>query len=251
MATTHTLFREYILLRLRAVIYATVILTLLLAGVLIFLASSSVSNVNRAGLILQFLAGLAILPELISIGKSQHNNEDPEPSPQTGSELNNPTPRTVPDGVLLEQQQYFDLYLAHNRPFLAGNLVVSLWMIGFLVTLAFDPQPDMNMATRLLWTLLSLVGFAWVNLLMLNFIYRLAYDLIPSAVQRTFFVVDFLVTIPGLFFAAAFYLISNWAWAGLRFVYQDSPMGPRRVLLMVSLPFFLIGTLLIFIATFG
>jgi hypothetical protein len=94
---------------------------------------------------------------------------------------------------------------------------------------------------------LSLVAFAWLNAFMLILIYRLFRRPEPEGLLAVFFAADLLVGFVGIFFGGILYIIEEWLGGGLRFTFRN---GIRRVLLMATLPFVLVGLGFQLLATF-
>jgi hypothetical protein len=233
--TTSLLFREYILLRARSVLYVALLVALAAVVALVFLAAASSENITRAGLVFQLLAVLAVLPEVV--GKSNL------PSFRLNQADNNAT--------ILEttSQTPFEFYLSHNQLFVLGNILASLGLGWLWVDQVLFPalqRPGWEVALRLAS---GMLGFAWLDLFMAALIYRLLPSSAPAVLIRLFFVVDFLVSFFGMVLAATAFLVERWVFGALRFIYQEEPDSTRRVLLWVSLPFFLFGIVLALLAT--
>ncbi len=242
MIRSQNLFREYILFRSRMAVYAAMLLAILLVVGLAALLAASPVNVNRFGLLLQILGVLALAPDII--GKdtlSSWRKARAGAVPQTGGPL-----PTEPDAPLPEEA-FYNFYQANNLTFVLGNVLASAALVWLLADAVLNPRADLFPLERVWRALFSLLGFAWLNFFMLLHIFRLSGKEVSRAILAWFFAIDLLVGILGVIFAGLIHILLRWGSGGLRFLFAN---GPRRVLLVITLPFFVVGLFFELIATF-
>lgn len=245
MASSRSFFREYIQWRAKIIVYAAAALLIFSSIGLAVLVFSSAKNVYRFSLLLQLLAVLALIPHIV--GKSRIRRAwDVLRRADTAQQY----PVVAP---FLEDEEEtrladpFGYYQTHNLLILLGNVFVSLGLMGALAVFVLYPQAPRFPQETLLRAVLAVIGFAWLNIFMLIQMYRMVQSPLPSGILIWFFAVDFLVGIIGAILAGMIYIVAQWLGGALRFVFAN---GLRRVLFVISLPFFVIGLVLALISTF-
>ena len=266
------LFREYLHLRARVVVYAAITLAVLGIFALIALISSNALNVTRFGLALEWLAVLAVVPHMLGLQRAAPAQEPivtPPPDGQeppvvvdglTGQPIPDPQPAAVgaaPEGAAPAGESsaadanweagIFRYYQKSNLSMVLGNIIAALGAIWLLIAAFLYPETLSFPEEAFLRALVSLVGFAWLNLFMLVHILLMANAAIPGGMLAIFFTVDFLLGFIGVLFAGIIHILRRWLGRGLGFVFQN---GARRVLLAITLPFLLMGLALQLVATF-
>jgi hypothetical protein len=256
MIGSQNLFREYILLRSRMVTYVAIaILIFLLIGLVAWFVVSP-QNINRFGLLLQLLGVLALAPHVFGkdkipflrragavvkggAGAATLGRTDPEVDPQ----LYGPALHTN----LNSEEQILTYYQDNNLAFLLGNILAAGALVWTLMDVVLRLRPGV-VPTDGWWRLFfSLLGFIWIDLYMLLQIYRLRGFALPRVLLAWFFIVDFFISVLGIFFAALVHILVAWAAGGFRFIFNN---GMRRVLLIVTIPFLAVGLFFELVATF-
>jgi hypothetical protein len=247
MVKSQNLFREYIYFRSRMAVYAALgLMVLLLLGIAALLFTGP-TNINRFGLLLQILGALALAPDVIGKEKfARWRQAQPAPVPQTGG-APQPTSAEAPVDAAMRDEAFLRFYETHNLTFVLGNTIAAVALVWLLVDSVLAPRPEYFQG-ELLWRLLfSFLGFAWLNFFMLLNIYRLLGAEISRGMLAWFFAVDLFVGLLGVIFAGLAHILLRWAAGGLNFIFSN---GPRRVLLIITLPFFIAGLFFELIATF-
>ena len=272
MDPAERLFREYLHLRSRVVVYAAIILAVLSVFALIALISSNALNVARFGLALEWLAVLAVVPHLIGLRRAAPAPEPivtPPPDGQepavvvdglTGQPIPDPQPAAAgaapkgaapvndaPTADANWEAGIFRYYQKSNLSMVLGNIIAALGAIWLVIAALLYPETLSFPEEAFFRALVSLVGFAWLNLFMLVHILLMANAAIPGGMLAIFFTVDFLLGFVGVIFAGMFHILRKWLGRGLGFVFQN---GARRVLLAITLPFLLLGLALQIVATY-
>lgn len=272
MDPAERLFREYLHLRSRMVVYAAITLAVLGVFALFVLISSSALNVTRFGLALEWLAVLAVVPHLIGLRRAAPAPEPIVTPPPDGQEppvvVDGLTGQPIPDpqpagaGVAAEgaspagessaadanwEAGIFRYYQKSNLSIVLGNMIAALGAVWLVIAAFLYPETLSFPEEAFLRALVSLVGFAWLNLFMLVHILLMANAAIPGGMLAIFFTVDFLLGFIGVVFAGMVHILRKWLGRGLGFVFQN---GTRRVLLAITLPFLLLGLALQILATF-
>ena len=242
MVSSQNLFREYILFRSRMAVYAALGLTILFLVGLAALLVSSPANINRFGLLLQILGVLALAPDVIGKNKfARWRKAQPGTVPQTGGEA------APAEAAPMREEAFFRFYQTHNMTFVLGNVLASVALISLLLDSVLAARPAFFPAEGLWRVVFSLLGFAWLNIFMLLHIYRLMGMEISRGWLAWFFAVDLFVGLLGVFFAGFIHILLRWIAGGLDFIFAN---GPRRVVLIITLPFFIAGLFFELIATF-
>lgn len=216
-------------------IYVALILILMITFGFGFSILSSREHVNRVGIGLQMIGTLALIPMVI--GKEKFRNL------RLGEFHQKQIAQVEP---ALTPETYFDYYLARNLPISMGNILASLGLMWLLASFIIQPGEGYAFLQWLVRGVLSLFGFTWLNLFMLLHIYRQVSVTIPDWLMATFITVDFPMAFLGIAFAGMAYIVIYWLLGALRFLFGKDL---RRVLLLVTLPFFALGTLLELLAT--
>ncbi len=246
MDSTPKLFREYILWRSRMTVYAAFFLVVLMVGGLVALLVSSPSNVNRFGLLLQLLGVLALAPDIIGKQNLPILHEEPQKTPVENAGANSPPPLAEPAPAPRDEQP-FVFYQVHNLTYVLGNILASLALMWLLVDKVLFPRADIFPNESMWRVLFSLLGFIWLNVFMILLIGRLRSGTLPNGPLAWFFFIDLVVGILGLFFAGFVHILLRWVRGGLEYIFQN---GSRRVMLIVTLPFFVAGLFFELVATF-
>ncbi len=249
MDRTPKLFREYILWRSRMTVYAAFFLVILIVGGLIALLVTSPSNVNRFGLLLQLLGVLALAPDIIGKQNLPPLRRKPQTAPAAEAVVSDPpaTEEPAPAMRAEEPEKPFDYYQVHNLTFMLGNILASLALMWLLVDKVLFQRADFFPNESIWLVLFSLVGFAWLNIFMILLISRLRSGTVPSGPLAWFFTIDMFIGILGVFFAGFAHILLHWVRGGIAYLFQN---GLRRVLLIVTLPFFVAGLFFELVATF-
>lgn len=246
MVNSQRLFREYILWRSRMAVYAAFVLAILLVGGLVALLVSSPLNINRFGVLLQLLGVLALAPDII--GKDKFRRQygvGPVVVPLTGPQADADPPD--PEAEPMRDEAFFDFYQTRNLTFVLGNILASLALVWLLIDKVLVPRAELFPGESVWRVLFSLFGFAWLNFFMLLQLSRLVRGGVPRGLLAWFFSVDLFVGVLGVLFAGFIHILLRWVYGGLGFIFQN---GMRRVLLIVTLPFFVAGLFFELIATF-
>lgn len=275
--SAENLFREYLHLRSRMVVYVAIGLALLGVFTLFALLGSNGENINRFGLLLEWLAVLAVGPHLLGLRRPSSQPEavvTPPPDQQEapvvvdgltgrpipedpatsagpskasgGAPANASQPSASAPGVNWEAD-IFRYYQKANTSIVLGNIMAALGTIWLMVAAVLYPESLSFPEEVFLRVLVSLVGFAWLNLFMLVQILLMANTAIPGGMLAGFFTVDLLLGFIGVVFAGMIHILRKWLGRGLGFVFQN---GARRVLLAITLPFLLMGLALQILATY-
>lgn len=251
MVTSRNYFREYIQFRSWIVVFAAGFLSV--AGIigLALLIASSPENVHRFGLLLQLLGGLSLLPHVI--GKRHfarwnaalHNVAGGGEAPIESEDIVPNLPASDPPGM--DPNGNFAYYQAHNRSIVLGNVIASLVLMALFAAVQFLPDAAGITQEGIVAALMAFLGFAWLNLFMLIHIFLMLRVPSPPGVFSGFFYLDFVLSLLGLGFAGAMYILLNWLMRSVRYMFHN---GIRRVLLMVTLPAVLAGLFFEVLATF-
>ncbi len=226
--------------------YAAFFLVILIVGGLIALLVSSPSNVNRFGLLLQLLGVLALAPDIIGKQNLPILHGELQKAPVENAVVNDPLPAAEPSPSPREEEP-FVFYQAHNLTYMIGNTLASLALMWLLADKVLFPRADIIPYETILRVMFSLLGFVWLNVFMILLISRLHGGTMPSGPLAWFFTIDMFVGFPGVFFAGFVHILLRWVGGGLVFIFHN---GPRRVLLIVTLPFFVVGLFFELVATF-
>ncbi|RPJ46340.1 MAG: hypothetical protein EHM21_08755 [Chloroflexi bacterium] len=256
MVRSQNLFREYILWRSRMALYAALGLALLLIVGLLTWFMASPENINRFGLLLQLLGVLAVAPDIIGKEKFPYWRKrmagaetagEGEAGPVEANQAASPPGEDAPGtGDLESDGQFLAYYQANNLTFLLGNILASTALVWLLVDAVIAPRPDFFPDERTWRILFSMLGFAWLNLFMLLQIKRLSGAVPSPGLLAWFFAVDLFVGVLGILFAGIIHILLYWVIGSARFIFNN---GPRRVLLIVTLPFLAVGLFFELIAT--
>ncbi len=276
MDSAENLFREYLHLRSRMVVYVAIFLALLGVFALFVLVRSSGQNINRFGLLIEWLAFVSVVPHLFGLRRPPANSEPivtpppaEEPANQKAADTDAPVvvdgltgqpipeEQPAPEGAAPKpsptapeeswEAGIFRYYQKTNNTLLVGNIFAALSAIWFFVAAVLYPETLSFPEEASLRALVSLIGFAWLNMFMLMQILLLANAAIPGGMLAGFFTVDFILGFPGIVFAGMVHIARQWLGRGLGFIFRN---GARRVLLSITLPFLLFGLALQIIATF-
>lgn len=253
------------------VVYAAIALALPgIFGLFLFVSSSG-QNANRFGLALEWLAVLAVVPHLVGLRRSSPQQEPAVPPPDgqeppvvvdglTGQPIPDPQPDSAgasssgaapaaePAAAQTSwEAAIFRYYQKTNLSVLIGNFLAALGVIWLLIAAVLYPETLSFPEEAFIRGIISLIGFAWLNLYMLVQILLVINAPIPGGMLAGFFTVDFLLGFIGIVFAGMVHILRRWLGRGLGFIFQN---GARRVLLAITLPFLLVGLALQILATF-
>jgi hypothetical protein len=147
----------------------------------------------------------------------------------------------------MRDQAFLHFYETHNLTFVLGNILASIALVGLLVDSVLTPHAEYFQGELLWRVLFSFLGFAWLNFFMLLHLYRMMGTEISRGLLAWFFAVDMFVGLLGVIFAGFIHILLRWVAGGLDFIFSN---GFRRVLLIITLPFFIAGLFFELIATF-
>jgi hypothetical protein len=233
-------FQDYIFGRAQVVrFFAIVLAVALLAGVS-WLVSDTQNHIYQFGVLLQLFGTTALVPYVITKG-------DPSNLLQAAVPAGNGLNETVLPGYFVTEIDYIRYYRAHNQQVVIGNGLASLvFMLLMAEWLIFPPQvlQPVDLLSR---GVLALMGFTWLNLFMLVHIFVVMQARIPQVLVAWFFLIDLVVSIFGGLFACLVEIFLHWIPRGFHYAYQN---GYRRVLLVFTLPCFVVGLLFELVASF-
>ena len=255
MVTSQNLFRQYIGLRSWVVKVVAVFMLLLLIIALVTLLASNPDNINRFGLLMQLFAVLSLVPHIIGkdkflafFGRKRTTLPAPEevippdglPPVSIGPDYLQQKPRPTPAPA--DSEDFFPLYRSRGLLLVIGNGLASAAMASALAVYVFhlsgNTLPGALIDGGTFSMLLSLLGFAWLNIFMLIHFYLLRHAPVPRGVLAWFFAVDLFVSVAGVFFAGLLHIMVHWLGGGVGFVFHN---GARRVVLIMTLPFLISG----------
>jgi hypothetical protein len=234
LAGAQAIFYEYIQGRARITgVVALVLFVTALFG-LIWLAAGRSVQIYQLGLLLQMTGAAALFPLVLPR------------QPQQPAAANTPMENGWTAADLSAPADFVAYYQERSLPLVVGNLAAALALIMLVAELVFAAPGSIAWEEGLLRVLFALLGFVWINYYMLIHIYLQFQWRISRPLLFWFFFVDLILSVVGVFFAAIVHILIHWIPWGLRSIYQN---GFKRVLLIVTLPFWFVGLVFELIAT--
>lgn len=217
--------RNYFDWRARMITFATILIGFACIAGLVVLITYEPEFLPFLGILLQFVGVFALIPDVVGRDTVFGALRAPQ--------------------INLAGRDPLRLYERRNKAILWGNGLTSLLAAGAMGFFILFPQQAP--ARSLFLFGVGVLGFFWLNLLMLLYIFRFQGLPAPEGAYIWFLRIDFLVTIPGIILSAFFHV-----WLGLlpklvQFTFRN---GIYRVLLIITLPCLLVGLMLELIGSY-